>query len=228
MAGARAAGSLGWASSGVTVTCIQSESGSAPSRPSSWASLSARYRPTIVVSPGATPDLQTRRRCPSSASLAVAAASASSRSLIADLGVPAGMSSAKATRNSMSYDLSHRRFDDGDVLLCRSAADSDAGDHLALAGERHTAAHRGVSTAGDGEEGIEGRAWLHEGDEVSGAHADEGGRVGFSLGEFEGERRRSGYAVGENDVAVSVDDGNRDGHVLFSRLGLGTVSDFLG
>jgi membrane protein DedA with SNARE-associated domain len=94
-------------------------------------------------------------------------------------------------------------------------AASDAGDHLALAGERHAAAHRGVSSAGDGEEGIEGRAWLHEGDEVSGAHADEGGRVGFSLGEFEGERGRSGHAVGEDDVAVDVDDGNRDGYVLF-------------
>jgi hypothetical protein len=84
-------------------------------------------------------------------------------------------------------DLSHRRFDDGNVLLRRSAADSDAGDHLAFAGDWHAAAHRGVSTAGDGEEGIELSAWLHEGDEVSGAHADEGGRVGLSLGELEGE-----------------------------------------
>ena len=73
-----------------------------------------------------------------------------------------------------SHDLAHCRFDDGNVLLRRSAADSNAGDHLALARERHAAAHRGVSTAGDGEEGIEGRAWLHEGDEVSGAHADQG------------------------------------------------------
>src|SRR5205085_5138113 len=48
-------------------------------------------------------------------------------------------------------DLSHRRFDDGDVLFRRSAADSDAGDHLVVAGERHAAAHGGVSTAGDGE-----------------------------------------------------------------------------
>src|SRR4051812_19710558 len=55
----------------------------------------------IVVSPCA-PDLQTRTRCPWSASLAVAAASAFSRSLISDFGVPAGMSSAKATRKSMS------------------------------------------------------------------------------------------------------------------------------
>src|SRR5437879_8289883 len=128
---------------------------------------------------------------------------------------------------SVAAILAHRRFDDGNVLLRRSAADSDAGDHLALAGERHAAAHRGVSTAGDGEEGIEGRAWLHEGDEVSGAHADERGRVGFSLGELEGERGRSGHAVGENDVAVEVDDGNRDGYVLFERLGLDVVSDFL-
>src|SRR3954454_17183762 len=48
----------------------------------------------------------------------------------------------------------HRRFDDRDVLFGASAADTDAGDHLALAGEWHAAAHRGVSTAGDGEEGI--------------------------------------------------------------------------
>src|SRR5436190_21662786 len=226
MVGARAAGSLGWAWSGVTVTRIQSASGRAPSRPSSWASLSARYRPTIAVSPCA-PDLQTRTRCPSSASLAVAAASAFSRSLISDFGVPAGMSSAKATRNSMNDDLHHRRFDDGNVLLCRSAADSDAGDHPALAGERHAAAHRGVATAGDGEEGIEVCAWLHEGDEVSGAHADEGGRVGLSLGELEGECGRSGHAVGENDVAVDVDDRDRDGYVLFGRLGLDAVSDVL-
>ena len=65
--------------------------------------------------------------------------------------------------------------------------------------------------ARDGEKGIKLGAWLHEGDEVSGAHADEGGRVGLSLGELEGERGRSGHAVGENDVAVDVDDGDRDG-----------------
>src|SRR5882724_13104851 len=58
-----------------------------------------------------------------------------------------------------SYDLSDRRFDDGNVVLGRSAADSDAGDHLAVAGDRHAAAHRGVSTPGDGEEWIELRAW---------------------------------------------------------------------
>src|SRR5437660_12456058 len=74
---------------------------------------------------------------------------------------------------SVAAILAHRRFDDGNVLLRRSAADSDAGDHLALAGERHAPAHRGVSTARDGEEGIEFRAWLHEWDEVSGADADE-------------------------------------------------------
>src|SRR6476469_9897843 len=113
----------------------------------------------------------------------------------------------------ISSDLSHRRFDDGNVLLRRSAADSDAGDHLVLAGERHAAAHRGVSTAGHSEEGIEGCPWLHEGDEVSGAHANEGGRVRLSLGELEGERGRSGHAVGEDDVAVDVDDCDRDGYV---------------
>jgi hypothetical protein len=57
------------------------------------------------------------------------------------------------TGRSCSCRLPHRRFDDGNVLLRRSAANSDAGDHLALAGERHAAAHRGVSSAGDGEEG---------------------------------------------------------------------------
>src|SRR5690349_12907776 len=59
----------------------------------------------------------------------------------------------------------HRRLDDGHVLLRRSAADSDAGDHPASLGERHAAAHRGVPAAGDGEEGIELRARLHEGNE---------------------------------------------------------------
>src|SRR3981081_1712245 len=102
------------------------------------------------------------------------------------------------------YDLCHRRFDDGNVLLRRSTADSDAGDDLALVRERHAAAHRGVSTAGDSEEWVELRAWLHEGDEVSGAHADEGGGGGLSLGELERERRRSAHAVSEDDVAVDV------------------------
>ena len=111
---------------------------------------------------------------------------------------------------------SHRRFDNGDVLLRRSAADSDAGDDLAFAGDWHAAAHRGVSTAGDGEERVELRAWLHEGDEVSGADADERGRVGLSLGELERKCGRSGDAVDENDVAVGVDDGNRDGYVCLN------------
>ena len=126
-----------------------------------------------------------------------------------------------------NWDQLQRCFDDGDVFLGRAAADSDAGDHLALAGERHAAAHRGISTAGDGEQRIQVRAWLDEGDEVSGAYADERGRVGLSLGELERERGRSRHAVGENDVAVHVDDGDRDGHVLFERLGLDAVSDVL-
>ena len=33
--------------------------------------------------------------------------------------------------------------------------------------------------------------------------------------------------MGEHDVAVDVDDSNRDGHVLFERLGLDAVCDFL-
>src|SRR5471030_1131156 len=60
--------------------------------------------------------------------------------------------------------------------------------HLALAGERNATAHRGVSTARDGEE---------------------------ALGELEGGRGRCGHAVGENNVPVDVDDGNRDGYVQF-------------
>jgi hypothetical protein len=69
-----------------------------------------------------------------------------------------------AARVLGSYDLSHRCFDDGNVLVRRAAAYSDAGDYLVFAGERHAAAHRGVSAAGDRELRIELRAWLHEGD----------------------------------------------------------------
>src|SRR5205807_1386163 len=88
---------------------------------------------------------------------------------------PSGRSSGSAAPFSTTpevtltpTDLSHRRFDDGDVLLRRSAADSDAGDHVPIGGQRHTPTHGGVSAAGDREEGIELRAWLHEWDEVSG------------------------------------------------------------
>jgi hypothetical protein len=63
---------------------------------------------------------------------------------------------------ALQDELCHRGFDDGNVLLRRSAADSDAGHHLALAGERHATSHRRVSAARDSEEGIEGRAGLHE------------------------------------------------------------------
>jgi hypothetical protein len=45
-------------------------------------------------------------------------------------------------RNEPGRDLAHRRFDDGDVLVHRAAADSDAGDYLVFAGERDAAAHR--------------------------------------------------------------------------------------
>jgi hypothetical protein len=68
---------------------------------------------------------------------------------------------------------------------------------------------------------------MHEGDEVTGAEADERGRVGLSLRELEGECGRSGHAVDENNVALDVDDGNRDRYALFQRLGLDAVSDFL-
>src|SRR5437762_12409612 len=134
------------------------------------------------------------------------------------------VSSARAeARSARTYDLSHRRFDDGNVLLRRSAADSDARDHQAPVRERHAATHRGVSTAGDGQEGIELPTWLDEGDEVSGAKADERGRVGLSLRELKGECGRSGHAVDENNVAVGIDDGNRDRYVWFQRLGLDAV-----
>jgi hypothetical protein len=33
--------------------------------------------------------------------------------------------------------------------------------------------------------------------------------------------------VDENNVSVTVDDGNRDRYVLFERLGLDAVGDFL-
>ena len=52
--------------------------------------------------------------------------------------------------------------------------------------------------------------------------------VGLSLGDLESERGRSVHAVGENDVAVDVDDGNRDGDGPFDRFGLDAVGDVLG
>src|ERR1051326_8115800 len=115
--------------------------------------------------------------------------------------------------------LFHRCFDDGNVLFRRSTADPDAGDDLALAYERHAAAHRSVPTTGDGEERIELRGWVNCLDEVSGADADERGRVGLSPGDLKGKCGRSRHAVDENNVAVDVDDGNRDRYVLFQRLG---------
>ena len=65
-------GSLGCGSSGVTLICIQLLSGSASSRPSSCAWLSARYRPEAFLSPDAAGGLHSRTRCPSRASSAEA------------------------------------------------------------------------------------------------------------------------------------------------------------
>src|SRR6266550_3402090 len=72
------AGSLGCASSGVTVTRSQSASGRAASRPPSSASLSARYSPIDVAPSTWSGRLQSRTRCPSSASFAAAAVAGSS------------------------------------------------------------------------------------------------------------------------------------------------------
>jgi len=69
------------------------------------------------------------------------------------------------------------------------AADSDAGNQLVVIGDGNAATNRGESPAGDGEEGIKLRARLHERDEVSGAHADECGRVGLSLGDARARTR---------------------------------------
>src|SRR5438552_941450 len=94
-------------------------------------------------------------------------------------------SSGQATTMGVArYDSARRRVDDRTVLLRRSGADSVGGDDQAPVRGRHAATHRGVSAAGDGEEGIELPTWLHGGDEVSGAKADERGRVGLSLREL--------------------------------------------
>src|SRR6266550_5966734 len=95
------AGSLGCASSGVTVTRSQSASGRAASRPPSSASLSARYSPIAVVPSPRSGRLQSRTRCPSSASLAAAADSARWCCSTSASGVPAGTSTSNSTRNSM-------------------------------------------------------------------------------------------------------------------------------
>src|SRR5262245_4906118 len=64
MLGRRFAGSFGRGSTVVTVTRIQSASGTAAGRPSSCVRLSARYRPRAFVSPGVTGVLQGRTRRP--------------------------------------------------------------------------------------------------------------------------------------------------------------------
>src|SRR4051794_24798018 len=137
------------------------------------------------------------------------------------------MSSVKATRNSMRYDFliaASTMATSCSVVPPLTPTPAMTWPSLVSGTPPPIAEYRPPETVRRGR----GRAWLHEGDEVSGAHADEGGRVGLSLGEFEGERGRSGHAVGEHDVAVDVDDANRDGYVLFERLGLDAVSDVLG
>jgi hypothetical protein len=44
----------------------------------------------------------------------------------------------------------------------------------------------------------------------------------LSLGELEGERWRSGHAVDENNVAVGINDGNRD-RCAFRPLNVGLM-----
>src|SRR2546430_4127497 len=68
-----AAGSLGCASSGVTVTRSQPARGRAASRPTGAASLPARYSPIAVVPSPASGPFQSRTRGPAPASLAAAA-----------------------------------------------------------------------------------------------------------------------------------------------------------
>ena len=77
----RARGSFGCGASGMTVTCIQSASGSAQSRRVELAPRCRRGTGQRPLRRRATRGrLQSRTRCPSSASLAAAAASARSRS----------------------------------------------------------------------------------------------------------------------------------------------------
>src|SRR5262249_9258776 len=96
-----AAGSLGCASSGVTATRSRAARGRAAGRTSSATWLPARYSPIAVVSSPASGCLQSRTRCPSSASLAAAADSARWWCSASASGVPAGTSTSNSTRNSM-------------------------------------------------------------------------------------------------------------------------------
>src|SRR6266446_3165526 len=99
------AGSFGCASSGVTVTRSQSARGRPASRSSSCAWLKARYSPIAVVPSPRSGRLQSRTRCPSSASLAAAADSARWCCSTSASGVPAGTSTSNSTRNSMLSSL---------------------------------------------------------------------------------------------------------------------------
>src|SRR5712691_8119650 len=95
------AGSLGCDSSGVTVTRSQSARGRPASRSSSCAWLKARYSPIAVVPSPTSGRLQSRTRCPSTASLAAAADSARWCCSTSASGVSAGTSTSNSTRNSM-------------------------------------------------------------------------------------------------------------------------------
>src|SRR6266540_6661716 len=98
---AAVAGSFGCASSGVVVIRSQSARGRAASRPSSSAWLSAWYSPIAVVPSPTSGRLQSRTRCPSSASLFAAADSARWCCSPPASGVPAWTSNSNSTRNSM-------------------------------------------------------------------------------------------------------------------------------
>src|SRR6266516_2231896 len=95
------AGSFGCDSSGVTVTRSQSARGRPASRSSSCAWLKARYSPIAVVPSPTRGRLQSRTRCPSSASLTAAADSARWCCSTSASGVSAGTSTSNSTRNSM-------------------------------------------------------------------------------------------------------------------------------
>src|ERR1700747_2432962 len=82
---------------------IQSYRGRARSRSVSCGSLSARYKPSALVSAGAAGGFHSRRRCPSSTSLAAADASARLRASISLAGAPSGTLTSNSTRNSMRF-----------------------------------------------------------------------------------------------------------------------------
>src|SRR2546430_5096390 len=129
--------------------------------------------------------------------------------------------------NQCDDNLFHCRFDDVDILLRRPSAHADACDHLALAGQRYSAAHRRVAASRDHDERIQRLARLHQRHEVGRAQAHERGRVGLALRQLEREQRRSWHAVLQDDVAVNVDHADRHRHLGLRRLRLDALRDVL-